>query len=62
MVKGNATLDEIDSLIEVTKEIEGNTICAHGDASGWPIQGLVRHFRPVMEARINEYRKNIKAA
>lgn len=62
MVKGNATLDEIDSLIEVTKEIEGNTICAHGDASGWPIQGLVRHFRPVMEERINAYRKQARAA
>jgi NADH-quinone oxidoreductase subunit F len=62
MVKGNATLDEIDGLIEVTKQIEGNTICAHGDAAGWPIQGLVRHFRPMIEDRINTYRKNLKAA
>lgn len=62
MVKGNATLDEIDGLIEVTREIEGNTICAHGDAAGWPIQGLVRHFRPMLEDRINAYRKQAKAA
>ncbi|QQG35307.1 MAG: NADH-quinone oxidoreductase subunit NuoF [Micavibrio aeruginosavorus] len=57
MVRGNATVDEIDTLLELTKEIEGHTICAHGDASAWPIQGLIRHFRPEMEQRIMEYRK-----
>jgi len=48
-------------LIDVGKEIEGHTICAHGDASAWPIQGLVRHFRPEMERRILEYRKQLAA-
>ena len=62
MVRGDARIDEIDLLLEVTKEIEGHTICAHGDASGWPIQGLIRHFRPLMEQRILEYRRNAKAA
>lgn len=57
MVKGDATIEEIDMLWDVTKEIEGHTICAHGDASAWPIQGLIRHFRPEMEARILDYRK-----
>ncbi len=57
MVTGNATVDEIDMLLDVSKEIEGHTICAHGDASAWPIQGLIRHFRPEMERRILEYRK-----
>ncbi len=57
MVRGNATVEEIDTLLELTKEIEGHTICAHGDASAWPIQGLIRHFRPEMEKRIMEYRK-----
>ncbi|NNG03279.1 MAG: NADH-quinone oxidoreductase subunit NuoF [Inquilinus sp.] len=56
MVKGNARVEEIDMLLEVTKEIEGHTICAHGDASAWPIQGLIRHFRPEMEKRIRAYR------
>ncbi len=56
MVKGNARVEEIDMLLEVTKEIEGHTICAHGDASAWPIQGLIRHFRPEMEQRIRDYR------
>jgi NADH-quinone oxidoreductase subunit F len=57
MVTGNARIDEIDLLLEMTREIEGHTICAHGDASGWPIQGLIRHFRPLMEERILHYRK-----
>lgn len=57
MVKGNARLEEIDMLIDVTREIEGHTICAHGDAAGWPIQGLIRHFRPMVEERILQYRK-----
>ena len=57
MVKGNATVEEIDQLYEVTKEIEGHTICALGDAAAWPIQGLIKHFRPAMEHRIMEYRK-----
>ena len=57
MVKGNATVEEIDQLYEVTKEIEGHTICALGDAAAWPVQGLIKHFRPEMERRIMEYRK-----
>ncbi|MFL5180446.1 MAG: NADH-ubiquinone oxidoreductase-F iron-sulfur binding region domain-containing protein, partial [Microvirga sp.] len=36
------------------KQVEGHTICALGDAADWPIQGLVRHFRPELERRIAE--------
>jgi len=57
MVKGEAETREIDMLLEVSYEIEGHTICALGDAAAWPIQGLIRHFRPEMERRIREYRK-----
>ncbi len=57
MVRGQASVGEIDQLYEVTKQVEGHTICALGDAAAWPIQGLIRHFRPEMERRILEYRK-----
>ena len=57
MAKGDAKVEEIDMLLDVTTEIEGHTICAHGDASAWPIQGLIRHFRSEMEQRILEYRR-----
>jgi NADH-quinone oxidoreductase subunit F len=62
MVKGDARLDEIDMLLDVTKQIEGHTICALGDAAAWPIQGLFRHFRPVVEDRIRAYGAARKAA
>jgi len=55
MVEGRAEKREIDMLFEVTKQIEGHTICALGDAAAWPIQGLIRNFRPEMEKRIDEY-------
>jgi NADH-quinone oxidoreductase subunit F len=62
MVKGDADVQEIDTLLEVTKEIEGHTICALGDAAAWPIQGLIRHFKPLMIERIEQYRKRARAA
>jgi NADH-quinone oxidoreductase subunit F len=54
MVRGDAEIAEIDALFDVTTEVEGHTICALGDAAAWPIQGLIRHFRPEMERRIHE--------
>jgi NADH-quinone oxidoreductase subunit F len=51
---GEADYHEIDLLQEVTKQVEGHTICALGDAAAWPIQGLIRHFRPEIERRIKE--------
>ncbi|OXS99281.1 NADH-quinone oxidoreductase subunit F [Notoacmeibacter marinus] len=58
LVVGNAQKREIDMLLEVTKQVEGHTICALGDAAAWPIQGLVRHFRPEIERRIDEFSRN----
>jgi NADH dehydrogenase (ubiquinone) flavoprotein 1 len=55
-VEGRGHLREIDMLLELTKQIEGRTICALGDAAAWPIQGLMRHFRPEVERRISEFR------
>ena len=51
---GDAAVEEIDILLDVTKQVEGHTICALGDAAAWPIQGLLRHFRPEVERRIAE--------
>jgi NADH-quinone oxidoreductase subunit F len=39
-------------LWDVTKQVEGHTICALGDAAAWPIQGLIRNFREEIEDRI----------
>ncbi|MCM5551789.1 NADH-quinone oxidoreductase subunit NuoF [Pleomorphomonas sp. NRK KF1] len=55
MREGNAAREEIDMLFQVSKQIEGHTICALGDAAAWPVQALIRNFRPVIEARIDDY-------
>jgi NADH dehydrogenase (ubiquinone) flavoprotein 1 len=56
MVRGNSSYAEIDMLEEITRQIEGHTICALGDAAAWPVQGLIRHFRDEMEDRIDSYK------
>ena len=58
MVEGRAQKKEIDMLFDVSKQIEGHTICALGDAAAWPVQGLIQHFRPVIEQRIDQYTAN----
>ena len=61
-VKGKAKSAEIDMLWELTRQIEGHTICALGDAAAWPVQGLIRHFRPELERRMAEFvAKNAKS-
>ncbi|WP_425292395.1 NADH-quinone oxidoreductase subunit NuoF [Allosphingosinicella indica] len=60
--EGDAEIHEIDTLLDVTKQVEGHTICALGDAAAWPIQGLIRHFRPEIERRINERRGDVLEA
>ena len=62
LVTGDASLEEVENLLEITKQVEGHTICALGDAAAWPIQGLFRHFRHEIEDRIkNRISKNIAA-
>eukprot|EP01006_Ploeotia_vitrea_P036128 TRINITY_DN65978_c9_g1_i2.p1 TRINITY_DN65978_c9_g1~~TRINITY_DN65978_c9_g1_i2.p1 ORF type:complete len:404 (+),score=239.81 TRINITY_DN65978_c9_g1_i2:96-1307(+) len=56
MELGDAKVEEIDMLEELTRQIEGHTICALGDAAAWPVQGLIRNFRPQMEERIAQYK------
>jgi NADH-quinone oxidoreductase subunit F len=61
MAEGRAQKREIDMLMQVTQQIEGHTICAFGDGAAWPVQGLLRHFRPEIERRIDEYSRNADA-
>ncbi|BHF83484.1 NADH dehydrogenase [ubiquinone] flavoprotein 1, mitochondrial [Sparganum proliferum] len=53
---GNAKKSEIDLLWELSKQIEGHTICAFGEGASWPVQGLIRHFRPELERRIEQFK------
>ena len=53
MAKGEASRDEVDMLGDVTNQIAGHTICAFGEGSSWPVQGLLRHFKKEIEQRNN---------
>ncbi|KAL7738728.1 hypothetical protein ACLKA6_001063 [Drosophila palustris] len=61
-VKGDAQPAEIDMLWEISKQIEGHTICALGDGAAWPVQGLIRHFRPEVEKRMQQHAQQTKRA
>ncbi|EDW63612.1 NADH dehydrogenase [ubiquinone] flavoprotein 1, mitochondrial [Drosophila virilis] len=61
-VKGDAQPAEIDMLWEISKQIEGHTICALGDGAAWPVQGLIRHFRPEIEKRMQQHAQQTKRA
>ena len=52
MQRGEAEKREIDLLYNVSKQVEGHTICALGDAAAWPVQGLLRNYRRLIEERI----------
>ncbi|CAJ0610420.1 unnamed protein product [Cylicocyclus nassatus] len=60
-VDGKAKTSEIDMLWEITRQMEGHTICALADAAAWPVQGLIRHFRPELERRMAEFHKQVLA-
>ncbi|MBX3491166.1 MAG: NADH-quinone oxidoreductase subunit NuoF [Parvibaculum sp.] len=62
LVSGEAAVEEIDMLLDVSKRVEGHTICALGDAAAWPVQGLIRHFRGTIEERIAAKRGIAQAA
>merc|ERR1712012_76781 len=59
---GNGRPDEIDMLWEISKQVEGHTICALGDGAAWPAQGLIRHFRPELEKRMKEHEEKKQSA
>jgi NADH-quinone oxidoreductase subunit F len=62
MVRGEAEIHEIETLEQITRQVEGHTICALGDAAAWPIQGLIKHFRPEIERRILAHQAVTNAA
>jgi NADH-quinone oxidoreductase subunit F len=62
MRTGEAEKREIDLLFNVSKQVEGHTICALGDAAAWPVQGLIRNYRHVIEQRIEARKGAVKEA
>ena len=51
--RGEADQREIPALDEITRGIEGHTICALGDAAAWPVQGLIKNYMPELKRRLS---------
>jgi len=58
MAVGHASQARDRHVVGCIEQIEGHTICAFGDGAAWPVQGLLRHFRPEIERRIDQYTAN----
>jgi NADH-quinone oxidoreductase subunit F len=59
---GSAQESDIDLLMDIANNIEGNTICALGDAAAWPVQSMIRRFRDEFEKRVSKTRNETQAA
>ena len=59
LVRGEISPEQIELLENVTKQVEGHTICALGDAAAWPIKGLIKNFKSEL---ISKYNKKLKAS
>ena len=51
-IRGEGRKEDVDLLMDVANNIEGNTICALGDAAAWPVQSMIRRFRDEFEKRV----------
>ena len=60
LVRGEISPEQIELLENVTKQVEGHTICALGDAAAWPIQGLIKNFKSELIEKYNK--RNLKAS
>jgi NADH-quinone oxidoreductase subunit F len=58
----DARIDDIDLLLEIANNIEGNTICALGDAAAWPVQSMIHRFRDEFERRVYESQPRVNVA
>ncbi|NNJ53235.1 MAG: NADH-quinone oxidoreductase subunit F, partial [Ignavibacteriaceae bacterium] len=54
ILAGNGSTSDLELLITVANQIEGNTICALGEAAAWPVKYMVERFRYYFEARVND--------
>jgi len=54
MVDGKGSISDLDLLVTVASQIEGNTICALGEAAAWPVRFMITRFRDYFEARVNK--------
>ena len=53
--RGQGKQQELDMLVDIANRIEGHTICAFGDASAWPVQSFMKHFREEFQYHVTHH-------
>ena len=61
ITKGNGKINDLELLVDVANRIEGNTICAFGDAAAWPVQSFIQHFFNEFEYMVKNRGKSMAA-
>jgi NADH-quinone oxidoreductase subunit F len=61
ITKGKGKASDLELLVDVANRIEGNTICAFGDASAWPVQSFIEHYYEEFEYMV-KHKGKTKAA
>jgi NADH-quinone oxidoreductase subunit F len=54
IIDGKGTSADLDTLIDVANNIEGNTVCALGDAAAWPVKFMIERFRDELEKYVKK--------
>jgi NADH-quinone oxidoreductase subunit F len=62
ILAGQGRQTDLDLLVDVANRIEGHTICALGDASAWPVQSFMKHYRHEFQYMIDNGGRSIVAA
>jgi len=61
ITNGQGKASDLALLVDVAGRIEGNTICAFGDASAWPVQSFIKHYHHEFEYMIQNKGKTLAA-
>jgi NADH-quinone oxidoreductase subunit F len=61
IINGQGKASDLELLVDVADRIEGNTICAFGDASAWPVQSFLKHYHHEFEYMIDNKGKSVAA-
>ena len=54
IVRGEGSKKDVDLLISVANNIDGNTVCALGEAAAWPVKFMIQRFRDEFDARVKD--------
>jgi NADH-quinone oxidoreductase subunit F len=59
--EGKGRKEDLDLLLRISHNIEGNTICALGDAAAWPVRWTIQKFRSEFEKKIPDEPVELKS-